>query len=202
MWDEGERLRIDMTLRGILTGAFGVKDNNIFGPSWIDTERFEILAKIPSEAAKLPNLERWKQIHAMVQTLLADRFKVQVRRETREMPVYALLPAKGGVKLVRTGPPSDYWVHTAGGKGSLTAQKMPIDQLLSILGNALHREVLDESGVDGVFDIKLDWTPDGTASDKPSIFTALQEQAGLRLEARKTPREVIVVDRAERPFEN
>jgi uncharacterized protein (TIGR03435 family) len=74
--------------------------------------------------------------------------------------------------------------------------------LLSILGNALHREVLDESGVDGVFDIKLDWTPDGTASDKPSIFTALQEQAGLRLEARKTPREVIVVDRAERPFEN
>jgi uncharacterized protein (TIGR03435 family) len=129
MWDEGERLRIDMTLRGILTGAFGVKDNNIFGPSWIDTERFEILAKIPSEAAKLPNLERWKQIHAMMQTLLADRFKVQVRRETREMPVYALLPAKGGVKLVRTGPPSDYWVHTAGGKGSLTAQKMPIDRV-------------------------------------------------------------------------
>lgn len=203
MWDEGERLRMNLTLKGILIEAYGVQGNNIFGPSWIDAERFEVLARIPSDAVKLPNVERWKQIHAMMQRLLADRFKVQIHRETREMPVYALLPAKNGVKLIRTGPPSEYWVHTVSGKGSLTAQKMPMDQLLSILGSALHREVLDESGIDGVFDIKLDWAPDEvTASDKPSLFAALQEQAGLRLEARKASRKVIVVDRAERPSEN
>jgi uncharacterized protein (TIGR03435 family) len=203
MWDEGERLRINMPLKAMLTEAYDVKDTNIFGPAWIDAERFEIIAKIPPDAAKLPGAERWKQIHAMMQALLADRFKLQVHREMREMSVYALLPAKGGVRLSRTGPPSEYWVRTAGGKGSLTAQKMPMDQLLSILGKALHREVLDESGIEGVFDIKLDWAPDGTTpSDKPSIFTALQEEAGLRLEARKMPREVIVVDRAVRPSEN
>ena len=203
MWDEGERLRINMPLKAILTEAYGVNDNNIFGAAWTDVERFEIIAKIPPDTAKLPGAERWKRIHAMMQTLLADRFKLQVHREMREMSVYALLPAKGGVKLLRTGPASEYWVRTAGGKGSLTAQKMPMDQFLSILGKALHREVLDESGIDGVFDIKLDWAPEGTAdSDKPSIFTALQERAGLRLEARKTPREVLVVDRAERPSEN
>jgi uncharacterized protein (TIGR03435 family) len=203
MWDEGERLRMNMPLKAMITEAYGVKDNNIFGPAWIDAERFEIIAKIPADAAKLPGAERWKQIHAMMQALLADRFKLEVHRETREMAVYALLAAKSGVKLIRTGPPSEYWVRTAGGRGNLTAQQMPMDQLLSILGKALHREVLDESGIDGVFDIRLEWAPDGAAaSDKPSLFTALQEQAGLRLEARKTPRQVVVVDRAERPSEN
>jgi uncharacterized protein (TIGR03435 family) len=139
----------------------------------------------------------------MMQTLLTDRFKLRIHREAREMPVSVLIAAKGGVKLIRSGPPSEYWVRTAGGKGSLTAQKMPMDQFLSILGDVLHREVLDESGIDGVFDIKLEWAPDGkTESDKPSLFTALQEQAGLRLEARKAAREVVLVDRAERPSEN
>jgi uncharacterized protein (TIGR03435 family) len=204
IWNSPERLSIlNMTLKSILIEAYAVKDNNIFGPAWIDADRFEITAKMSPDIAKLPEGERWKQIHAMMQTLLADRFKLQVHRETREMPVYALLPAKGGVKLIRSGPPSDYWVHTVGGHGSLTAKQIPMDQLLSILGGSLHREVLDESGIDGVFDIKLDWAPDETkASDKPSLFTALQEQAGLRLEARKAPREVVVVDRAERPSEN
>jgi uncharacterized protein (TIGR03435 family) len=196
-------MRINLTPKSILIEAYGVKGNNIFGPAWIDAERLEIIAKISPETTKLPDAERSKKIHAMMQALLADRFKLQVHRETRERQVYALVPAKSGVKLIRTGSPSESWVRTAGGHGSVTAKQMPMGQLLSILGGVLHSEVLDDSGIDGVFDIKLDWAPDGAAaSDKPSLFTVLQEQAGLRLEARKAPRGVIVVDRAERPSEN
>jgi bla regulator protein blaR1 len=113
----------------------------------------------------------------MSQALLADRFKLEVHRETREMPVYTLLPAKGGLNLSLTGPPSNDWVRAQIGRGSLVAKLMPTAQVISILGGILHREVLDESGIDGVFDIALDWAPDDVAAnpvasggaDKPSI---------------------------------
>jgi uncharacterized protein (TIGR03435 family) len=146
----------------------------------------------------------------MTQTLLADRFKLEVHRETREMPVYALVPAKGGLKLGEIGPPSNDWVRIQIGRGTLEAKQMPTAQLLSILGGIVHREVLDESGIKGVFDIKLDWSPDditanavtGVAAAKPSIFTAMQEQLGLKLESRKAPMQVVIIDRAERPSGN
>jgi uncharacterized protein (TIGR03435 family) len=213
VWDEGshERVRmLNMTLKSIVAEAYGVKDHRVFGPAWIESERFEIIAKISPETAKLPDEQRVKQILAMAQALLADRFKLEVHRETREMPVYALLPAKGGLKLSQTGPPSDDWVRTQIGRGRLVSKQMPTAQLLSILGGILNREVLDESGIKGVFDIALDWAPDDVAANpatsggavKPSIFTALQEQAGLKLESRKVPMQVVVVDRAERPSGN
>jgi uncharacterized protein (TIGR03435 family) len=213
VWNEGshERVRrLNMTLRSIVAQAYGIKDHDVFGPAWIDSERFEIIAKISPETANLPERARWKQIGAMTQALLADRFKLEVHRETREMPVYVLIPAKGGVKLGETGAPSNDWVRAQLGPGSLVAKQMPTAQLLSILGGIVHREVLDQSGIKGVFDIALKWAPDdvaanpatGGAAVKPSIFTALQEQAGLKLESRKVPMEVVVVDHAERPSGN
>jgi uncharacterized protein (TIGR03435 family) len=92
----------------------------------------------------------------------------------------------------------------------LEAKEMPIAQLMSVLGSIVGREVVDESGIKGVFDSRLDWAPDdvvsnpaaGTNPAKPSIFTALQEQAGLKLESRKVPMQVVIVDRAERPSGN
>jgi uncharacterized protein (TIGR03435 family) len=213
VWNEGshERVRmLNMTLKSIVAQAYGIKDHDVFGPGWIDYERFEIIAKISPETARLPDRQRWKQIGAMTQALLADRFKLEVHRETREMSVYVLIPAKGGVKLSETGAPSNDWVRAQVGYGSLIAKQMPTAQLLSILGGIVHREVLDQSGIKGVFDIALNWAPDdvaanpatGSAADKPSIFTAMQEQAGLKLELRKVPMEVVVVDRAERPSGN
>lgn len=212
VWNEGshERVRmLNMTLKSIVAQAYGIKDHDVFGPAWIDAERFEIIAKISPETAKLPERERWTQIGAMAQALLADRFKLEAHRETRELPVYVLIPAKGGVKLEQAGEPSNDWVRARVGYGSLVAKQMPTAQLLSILGGIVHREVLDESGMLGVFDIKLDWAPDDVAANatvgasvKPSIFTALQEQAGLKLESRKAPMQVVIVDRAERPSGN
>ena len=193
VWNEGshERVRmLNMTLKSIVAEAYGIKDHDVFGPAWIESERFEIIAKISPEVAKLPEEQRWKQILAMTQTLLADRFKLEVHRETREMPVYVLIPAKGGLKLGQIGPPSSDWVRAQFGRGSLVAKEMPVAQLMSILGGIVGREVVDESGIKGVFDIKLDWAPDDVAANpatsvavsKPSIFTALQEQAGLKLD--------------------
>ncbi len=211
VWNEGshERLRmLNMTLKSIVAQSYGVKDHVVFGPSWIESERFEIIAKISPETAKLPEDQRNQAIRAMSQSLLADRFKLQIHRETRDMPVYVLVPAKGGVKLAPAGAPSNDWVRAAVGRGSLTAKQMPMAQLLSILGGILNRQVLDESGIRGVFDIALEWSPDAldgapaAASDKPSVFTALQEQAGLKLESRKIPMKVLVVDHAEQPSGN
>ena len=212
VWNEGshERVRmLNMTLKSIVAEAYGIKDHDVFGPAWIESERFEIIAKISPEVAKLPEEQRWKQILTMTQALLADRFKLEVHRETREMPVYALISAKSGLKLGLIGPASNDWVRARIGRGTLEAKEMPVAQLMSILGGIVGREVVDESGIRGVFDIKLDWAPDDVTAnpssgvaDKPSIFTALQEQAGLKLESRKVPMEVVVVDRAERPSGN
>ena len=212
VWNEGshERVRmLNMTLKSIVAQAYGVKAHDVFGPAWISSESFEIIAKIAPETAKLPDDQRWKEIQAMTQALLADRFQLEVHRETREMPVYILVPAQGGLKLGQIGPPSKDWVHAQVGRGALEVKQMPIAQLLSILGGIVHREVLDESGIQGVFDIKLDWAPDDVAANttvgaavKPSIFTALQEQAGLKLESRKVPMQVVVVDRAAQPSGN
>jgi uncharacterized protein (TIGR03435 family) len=213
VWNEGshERVRmLNMALKLIVAQAYGVKGHDVFGPAWIASESFEIIAKIAPETAKLPDKQRWERIQAMTQALLADRFKLEAHRETREMPVYVLIPAKGGLKLGSIGPPSKDWVRAQVGYGSLQAKEMPTAQLLSILGGIVHREVLDESGIKGVFDIKLEWAPDDVPSNpaasvnpvKPSIFTALQEQAGMKLESRKVPMQVVVVDRAERPSGN
>lgn len=211
VWNEGshERIRmLNMTLKSIVAQCYGIKDHNVFGPSWIDSERFEILAKISPETAKLPERARNQAILAMAQRLLADRFQLQVHREMRDMPVYVLVPAKGGVKLTVAGPPSNDWVRAMVGRGNLKAAQMPMAQLLSILGGILQREVLDESGIHGVFDIALEWSPDQGAaadappSDKPTLFTAIQEEAGLKLEARKQSTSVLVIDRVERPAEN
>lgn len=207
VWNEGshERLRmLNMSLKAIIAESYGIKDHDVFGPGWIDSARFEIIAKIAPDTAKLPEKERDAVMQAMAQNLLADRFKLKLHRETREMPVFMLLPAKGGLKIRQTGPPSSDWVRATIGRGELRAQQMPMAQLLSILGGILGREVLDESGVRGVFDINLEWAPDeaSAAQAKPSLFTALEEQAGLKLEARKLPMEVLMVDHAERPTEN
>jgi uncharacterized protein (TIGR03435 family) len=180
VWNEGshERLRmLNMTLKSIIAESYAVKDHAVFGPSWIASARFEIIAKISPETARLPEKERDAAMQVMTQNLLAGRFKLEVHRETREMPVYALIPAKGGLKIAQSGPPSNDWVRAAIGRGALKARQMPMAQLLSILGGILDREVLDETGIPGVFDIALEWAPDETvaAQEKPSLFTALQE---------------------------
>lgn len=213
VWNEGshERVRmLNLTLKSIVANAYNLKDYAVDGPAWIDSARFDIVAKIPPEVAKLSERQRWQQIRAMSQRMLADRFKLSVHRDTRELPVYALEIAKGGVKLEKTGEPSNDWVSAQVRRGHISAKQMPMVQLVAILTGTLERPVIDSTDFRDVFDIELDWSDDAaparaapdTIADKPSLFTALQEQAGLKLVPRKSPIPVLVVDHAQQPSEN
>ena len=151
----------------------------------------------------------------MRQALLADRFKLSFHRETKEMPVYELVVAKNGPKL-QTSTAGQAQIRM--GRGTLTAQKTSLNLLANNLSQNVGRVVIDKTGLTGDFDIKLEWTPeDGERMGPPrdngetppsapapglSIFTALQEQLGLKLEARKGPVEILVIDRTEKPSEN
>jgi uncharacterized protein (TIGR03435 family) len=207
VWNEGshERLRmLDMTLKEIIAESYNVKDYMVSGPAWIDTERFELIAKISPETAKLPTRQRDEQMRLMSQRLLAERFQLVLHRGEKEMQVYALTLAKGGLKT-EPGPPSGDWVRMTGGRGRLNGKEVPIAQLLANLGDILHRPVVNETGSSGSFTVTLEWAPEengAAASDKPSLFTAIQEQMGMKLESVKRPIEVLIVDRAERPTEN
>jgi uncharacterized protein (TIGR03435 family) len=149
----------------------------------------------------------------MTQTLLADRFKLTLHPATTEMSVYRLVIGKAGSKIKELGPNPGDNVFVKRQPGHLSAEQMPMSQLTGILRGELKRPVLDATGIEGVFDITLDWAPESTATERaanqadapdsrPSLFTAIEEQLGLKLEAGKSPIEVLVVDHAERASEN
>ena len=191
----------NVTLWKALGFAYGIgedKDYAITGPDWLRSERYDIVAKVPPETS-------WPQITAMMQTLLTERFKMAAHRETREMPVYALVPAKDGPKLHEVEPGHGGFSI---GRGVVKAQGGTMDAFAARLGQVLDRPVLDQTGIKGVYAFTLEWTPDPgpgepAADAGMSIFTAIQQQLGLKLEARRGPVEILVVDRADKvPIEN
>jgi uncharacterized protein (TIGR03435 family) len=139
----------------------------------------------------------------MCQALLAERFKMAVHRETKDLPVYALVVAKEGFKLkeVELGHGG-----FSAGRGQMKASSMPLAAFAQRLSQVVDRPVLDQTGIQGAFNFTVEWSPedDTTASPTgPSLFTALQQQLGLKLEARRGSVEVLVVERADRvPIEN
>jgi bla regulator protein blaR1 len=158
----------------------------------------------------------------MLRVLLEDRFQLRVRRETREMPVYALVVEKGGSKLtLHTGEPPLPGQAIRQGRGMFSVKKGGLALLTAQLERQLARVVIDRTGLVGDYDYTLEWTPEpgqGGAESLglppqaepiapvdlkgPSIFTALQEQLGLKLESQKGPVEIIVIERVEKPSEN
>jgi uncharacterized protein (TIGR03435 family) len=204
------RLSVSNTpLRKLIAAAYHVYDFQVTGgPKWIDSEAYDIEAKAGGDAKPTQ-----KQLMAMLEKLLAERFALATHRESREMPVYALETGKGGVKFQESkeaGEPS-FRVFQ---RRQITAQRAPLTYLVETLSWLLGRPAIDKTGLTGVYDYKLEWTPDEVqvASDEnnarpanenvPSLTSALQEQMGLRLRAEKSPVEIVVVDRAERPKAN
>jgi uncharacterized protein (TIGR03435 family) len=195
----------NIPLRVLLSQAFRRRSNEIVGgPAWLDTDRWDIVAKADSPTdALMPR----------VRTLLADRFKLVTHYETRELPIFALVMARPDGKL---GPFLRPATDSSGVLIGLNVFKgrAEIGMLVAaVLGAAEQRTVVDRTGLTGIYDIELHWTPDGPPgpdgndlpqppSDAPSIFTALQEQLGLRLESTKGPVEVLVIDHVERPAED
>lgn len=199
----------NVTLRLCITRAYRLTDPQVVGPPWIDTDRFDIVAKPPSGAPE-------SQIPEMLQTLLAERFKMVIHRETRELPAYALVVAKNGPKLARAEPGGSGGSMSSS-EGTATGEGVTMARLAGFLSTPrlnLALPVVDQTGLDGSFSFILKWTPERPLSDKPEnktpeadapppIFIALQEQLGLKLEKHKVPLEVVIVDRAERvPTQN
>ena len=204
--------------------AYGLPGNRIIdGPKWLDTTRFDIDAKMDDSVADhlrtLAHGPRRLETQAMFQQLLADRFKLAVHWETRELPVYTLTVAKKGPKLQPTKEATEgsgTSSHNNGLGSEFTAKGVTLPELAGALTQELSRElgrdIIDKTEIKGRYDLTLKWTtpdagaaPDNPASSAdsgPSIFTALQEQLGLKLEPAKAPVQVLVIDHAEMPSEN
>ena len=212
----------NVTLRRVVNAAYSplLAFQIVGGPGWMDSDRFDIEAKADGN---LPP----DQVRLMLRTLLADRFKLRVHRETRELASYALVtartdgrfgpklsrstvdcPAGGNNEALGATPPQRGQTPACAfivGDGVLNGKGITMQGLaaeLSLVG----RVVLDRTALEGTFDVALEWSPDTgaarTPADGSSIFTALQEQLGLKLEAIRAPSEVLVIDSAQRPSEN
>jgi uncharacterized protein (TIGR03435 family) len=272
--DPGQLRYVNVALKNVIMTAYGLKRYQVQTPAWMDTERYDITAKIPKGTTK-------EEFQAMLQNLLAERFKLVAHREKKDLPMYALLVAKGGPKMKESaedppaketdapgGPSAGGFSAGAGGGhmdgGRVTVGKDGFPQMppevakrggammmrvsdgrfhmqmgkqtmagfADMLGNSLDRPVVDMTELKGKYDFTLDYTPEegqgmmgpmgkmppmtppvgheggpGAAAPDPqsgpSLFTALQEQLGLKLEPRKGPVDLLVVDRAEKvPTEN
>lgn len=244
------------TIRDLMVNAYEVKRYQVSGgPNWLDSERFDIVAKVPEGATK-------EQVRVMLQNLLAERFKLALHRETKELPIYALAvsgkgprlkpstaeemssppplpppPGKGGLKIGSDGCPEtppmpagrtgNFMIMTPTG-ACMISNGQTLEGLATQLSNQFDRPVIDQTGLKGKYDFKLRYDPSSTpggrggpmmgammkdggppdhmASDEdqpPSIFNALQEQLGLKLEAKRGSVELLVIEHVEKtPSEN
>lgn len=191
------------TLSGLLMYAYEVRNYQINGgPGWMSSDTFVITAKAEGDAA--PTVA---QLRLMLQTLIAERFEVKLRRETKEAKVYLLEPTKSGFKLEPSKTPRSTMQMKP---GHMMMAKVPASQWAALLSSVLNRPVLDRTGASGEFDFVLD-SPDimgarnmQEAEDAPgpSIFTAIQEQMGLKLEPSKGPIDMLMIEHVAKPAEN
>jgi len=204
----------NIPLRELLASAYGIKSDLIFGvPGATDGVRFDIDAKIvpnPAAPQKLTDHQR----PGMLKAMLADRFGTKAHVEVRTLPVFDLVVAHSGLKIKPTSP-SD----AAGDSGThihptaLLANGITIAQLAGTLTGIVHRQVIDKTGLSGNYDVDLKWTPDNVGRSPqsstdapvdaaPNIFTAVEEQLGLKLESSKGNVETLVIDHVDMPSEN
>jgi uncharacterized protein (TIGR03435 family) len=222
----GRFVATNSQLRSLIVNAYGVMHERLLGgPDWIDSDRFDILASAPAGTSESTML-------TMLQTLLADRFKLVLRREAREMAVYSLVIAQSDghiekalrpvdCKASRTeskavmrkavAPPCSALLMRQPGTGMVTYQSEGVDLngLANTLSRRVGRPVINRTGLAGEFQFELSWLQDmqagaapAAANDGPSLFTALQEQLGLKLESSRGPVEVLVIESVERPTPN
>jgi uncharacterized protein (TIGR03435 family) len=201
------------TLQFLITWAYDIQSDRLFAkPPWLNSDRFDVTGAAPQDEPS----SAWKPgeptiFQRRMQTLLADRFKLATHRETREMTLYTVTVAKSGFK-----PHVDPAPEVMGqqpfkmtGPGRLFGTQVTVEMLAKVLSDQLGRTVIDQSGLKGVFDFRLDWTPDRMpradglpappdTRSGPSLFTALEEQLGLKLETRRGPVDVVVIDHVDR----
>jgi bla regulator protein blaR1 len=226
----------NVSARDLIALAYGMKGAEVLGgPNWVDSERFDVEAKVEESAAEqlqnLPRAKQQAQMALMMRSLLADRFKLAVTHATKVLPVFALVIAKNGPRLTEVPPPDpnassappptmtsggppplapgQSFFFMNGGLLTISAKAVRITGLINTLSQQLGRQVLDQTGLTGTYDYSLQFAPlegfEGAPppdSDAASIFTALQEQLGLRLVSTTGPVDVLVIDHIEEPTPN
>jgi uncharacterized protein (TIGR03435 family) len=210
----------NQTVRNLIRNAYNIQPYQfVGGPSWIDEDRFDIVAKMAD--ADVPARMSQEPFMLRLQTLLADRFKLVVRREKREAPVFALVTARKDAKLgpglraasgvceeaarantPRPAPvsPTERPCGIRVTMGKVMAGGLLIQDFARNMSGIVNRFILDKTGLTGRYDLDLEWTPDPTADVAgPSIFTAFEEQLGLKLESTRAPIDALIIDSVERP---
>ena len=211
----GQFSTINTTLLSLVEFAYDLQANQIIGgASWMSTDKYDLVAK--PDAPGAPSDKQWK---GMLQKLMADRFQLKFHRQNKEMSAYVLTVAKNGPKLTKSdGDPNGLpglFFHQLGQLYVQNATMGDFTQLMQAV--VLDRPVVDQTGIQGRWNFVLKWTPDesqfggmgvkvppptNAADAPPPLFTAIQEQIGLKLEARKAPVDVIVIDHVEQPSPN
>ena len=211
---------VNLPIRALLEYAYSLPATQILGgPSWLDSTTFDIDAKsdatVDAQLHALPDIDARQRKRLMVQALLADRFQLKTHQETRELPTFNLVLAKGGPKF-KPSEANGTSVSTASGSGIQRIHVQGIDNTIELLARelaqSLDRVVIDKTGIDARYDLTLRWMPadrpppmlNGAPDPNPppDIFTAIQEQLGLKLEPSKGPVPVLIVDHIEKPSEN
>lgn len=202
---KGKYTMHNRTLKRYIMAAYGVGPNQIVGgPQWLDSDRFDIYAK-----AEEP-IDDDDVFMAMLRTLLAERCGLAIHRESKPIAAYVLEIAKSGPKLEKAVDPTAT-ATTNSGRGSIDATAVTIKRFAEVLSRQMDLPVFDQTGLEGKFNLRLKWFPESNRpvkpgqfppmDDGPSVFTAIQ-QLGLRLQARKIPVDVLVIEHVERPSEN
>jgi uncharacterized protein (TIGR03435 family) len=195
--NRGRLIGDNLTLKRYIMSAYGARPHQVLGgPEWLDTERFDIAGKADGNVGD-------DILRKMLQALLTERFKLTFHREGRTMQAFVLDAPKGEGKLKRGDGGEG---KTINGRGDLTVENTTMDRFADVLSRQMDLPVVNRTGIDGVFSVKLRWTPESItnppAEAPPPIYTAIQEQLGLRLRSQKTEIEVFLIDGAEKPSEN
>ncbi|HET9401840.1 MAG TPA: TIGR03435 family protein [Candidatus Acidoferrales bacterium] len=226
-WELSENALVvkNATLQNLVLNAYDIANYQLKGsPGWLNSERYDVEAKMDSFTADafkgLTPRERGSVMREMLQELLAERLNLSVRRDKREMPVYFLVVAKNGPKFKVSDKPESTRQYVVNGELTMEAQGIPLSDITNLFTITLKRPVVDTTGLSGRYDLKLSWRMDDRSGEPAgadleegampimsatvgsSIFTALQEQLGLKLEPGNAPVDFIVIDHVERPSSN
>jgi uncharacterized protein (TIGR03435 family) len=203
------------SLTNLISFAYGLHPRQVTGgPGWLETEKYDLLAR-----PDVPGMPNEKQLRTMVQKLLAERFKLAFHFDKKELSVYSVVVGKTGPKLTKSeGDPNSLPGLGFGGLGRMRARNASVADFAGLMQTlVLDRPVVDQTGLHDRYDFTLNWTPDETQfgglngqlpapSDKtdvpPDLYTAIQQQLGLKIEPTKASVEVLVIDHVEKPSEN
>ena len=212
-------ITVNCTLLNLIGSAYSIRGDLISGgPDWIRSSGFDVTAKVAGPEVEALKKLRGRQRADMLRPMLADRFGVKVHEESKILPLYELVVSKNGPKLkpsppippdpdARPGDPPISRMTMSMGPGEWSGSHMTTGNIADNLAGIVGRTVLNKTGLTGQYEVNLKWSEEhgpanNDAETGPSIFTALQEQLGLRLEPGKGPTETLVIDHVEKPTGN